>query len=58
MMEINNIDIKSLLIISEAGRIILALQEADDLRDNCVNSILRHEIKNGAEIIRSVLSAT
>lgn len=57
-MEINNIDIKILLIISEARRIILALQEADYLRHKCVNSILRHEIKNGAEIIRSVLSAT
>lgn len=44
---------KSLFIISEVGRIILALQEADGHRDNHVNGILRYELKCGAVIIRS-----
>lgn len=45
--------LKSSLIISEAGRRILALQEANVHRDNHVNGMLRYELKGGAVIIRS-----
>lgn len=38
MMQINHIDIEK-FIIPEAGRRILALQEAADLRENSVNSM-------------------
>lgn len=35
----------SLFIILEVGRIILALQEAADHKDNHVNGMLRYELK-------------